>query len=214
VTSQHTDSEEKQPVTPGTLRLIYDELAQDLDKQFSQIESLNNRAQQLLGLAGLIPTIVVTIGILRHRVLFTALFAVALASFAGVATLAFLAWRVKGWRADPNAAALWSDFRFEGEEWLRHQVIQNRLQSRAENEKHIQDRLWFLKRAQWGFAASSVYVIVVLLVLPYVSDAGSRAGTARSRQLPAPFAHRCLGWPGPGAEWGGHRHAFHRRCRR
>src|SRR3989442_7322303 len=127
--------------TPDALRLIYDEIAGQLAKQFEQIEALNGRAQQLLGFAAIAVGLLISLRPPTKGNLSLLLFGTALILFAAIAVAGLRAWALQGWRNDPESRPLWQKHRLHSEEWLRHQIILNRLDAVDANASAVDAKL-------------------------------------------------------------------------
>ena len=89
---------------PDSLELILDQVSRAVDRQFDQIDSLNNRAQQLLGFSGVILGLVV--GLRAEKGAAPAvLFGLGVAIFLVVVGFGLRAWAIHGWRRDPSPGA-------------------------------------------------------------------------------------------------------------
>lgn len=160
--SEGEQVEEAKP-TEGTLALIYDEIGEAQRVQHDYAESLNARAQQLFGFATIIFAILAAVVPTHPSVALRVLYGVALPIFAGAAYFSARAWKFRDLRFDPNVLNLWEDFRLKTEEYVRHQVIQNRRESIPENAAELDDKLYWIKRAQVCLYGGFLYVGVLLL---------------------------------------------------
>ena len=149
--------------TDGTLALLYDEIGSALAAQHDHVESLNARAQQLLGFATIILAIVATIVPSHMSSGIRVLYVIAIPVFAIPAALSALAWRIRGYRADPSPLKLWEFYRLEDERDVREQVVSNRKESLAQNHKEIGQKLRLVKWAYWSLLVGFLYVAAVLL---------------------------------------------------
>jgi hypothetical protein len=152
-----------------TLELIYDETAAQLDKQFEQIDALNARAQQLLGIAAGVFALVAGLQPPTRHAAVVVLFIIALAIFVAVIIAISFAWSLHGWRRDPDPEQLWARYRLWPEGWLRQQIILNRIASKNDNQTAINAKLFYLRAAQVLLGVEVSYLIVILIVRPYVT---------------------------------------------
>ncbi len=152
----------------GALNLLFDEVADELNRQFTQNEALVGRAQQILGFGAAILGLAVTLRPPTERLLITLLFAGALALFLLLAREAWSAWTLKRWRTDPRAARLWEDYRAKTEEYIRHQIILNRLQAIATNEKNLDEKIRHLKNAGILLVLEVLYLVGLVMLRPYL----------------------------------------------
>ena len=155
--------------TPETLNLLYDEAAEELRRQEEQITILDGRAQQLLGFAGVILGLVITLHTPPNRVS-TILFGVGVAIFFAVGWHGLKAWKTTPWRSDPAIGGLWEKHRLESAEFVRHQVILNRLEAIKTNQNGIDVKLDHLAVTQALLAIEVLYLSVVVLLGPYAGD--------------------------------------------
>jgi hypothetical protein len=155
--------------TEASLRLIYDTIAEELEKQFEQIDSLNSRAHQLLGFAAITVGVVLSLRPPSRDALVSGLFALALVGFACIAGAGVRAWALQGWRHDPEPRPLWDRHRLRSEEWLRHQIILNRLDAVDENANAIDAKLYWVRWTQRLLALEVIYLVALVIVVPYLS---------------------------------------------
>lgn len=152
-----------------TLELIYAEIAGDLDKQFEQIDSLNKRAQQLLGFAGVTVGLVVSLDPPARDAFQSFLFGIALVLFASIAGCGLRAWGLQGWRHDPKPRPLWEKHRLRTLEWVQHQVILNRLDAVDANQASIDEKLYWVRWTQRLLAVEVIYLVGLIIARPYIS---------------------------------------------
>ncbi len=170
--SSQTTATQEEPDEFGTvqepvLAILYDEIAQSLERQFGQLRSLNERAQQLLGFAAVILTIIGAVATKDAPTATKIACVVAILLFGLVALYAAGAWRLANWRGDPDVNVLWKHYRKEAEEHFRYQVISNRLDSIRENDQQIAAKIRNVKRAHfWLYCGlGSIAALVVLRLL-------------------------------------------------
>lgn len=149
--------------TDGTLALLYDEIGSALAAQHDHVESLNARAQQLLGFATIILAILSAVVPTHPGVGTRVLYGIALPVFAVAAYFSALAWRIRGWRFDPSPLALLDNYYLEDERNVREKVIANRRESFAHNREELRRKIRLVKWAGWSLYAGFIYVAVVLL---------------------------------------------------
>jgi hypothetical protein len=154
--------------SPAALKLIYDEVADALEKQFEQIESLNARSQQLIGFAAIAVGILIGLRPPARGELSVTLFSIALFVFAVIAAAGLRAWALQGWRADPDARTLWEKDRLHSEEWLRHQIILNRLEAVDANATAVAVKLFWVRWTQRLLAVEVVYLTALAIIRPYL----------------------------------------------
>jgi Na+/melibiose symporter-like transporter len=149
--------------TDETLALLYDEIRGALEAQHDHVESLNARAQQLLGFATIILAILAAIVPTHPSVGIRILYAIALLVFGVAAVLSALAWKIRGYRFDPSPLSLWDIYRLEDERKVREQVASNRRDSLADNEKEVERKLKRVKKAEKWLYVGFLYVAAVLI---------------------------------------------------
>ncbi len=159
---------EGKPVDDAVLLLIFEQQEDELERQTSQIESLTRRAEQFLGLAVLLLGIVVSARPPSRGALSSILFGLALVIFLGVVYEGWQAWRIRSWRVDPSARGLWEHFRDKSEEYLRHQIILNRLEGVDVNERRNQDKLRHLRWAGVWLLIEVLYLVGLVIAKPYL----------------------------------------------
>ena len=97
-----------------------------------------------------------------------ALLGAALLLFALIAGAGLRAWALQGWRADPESRPLWEKHRLRSEEWLRHQIILNRLQAVDENATAVAVKLFWVRWTQRLLAGEVLYLTALAIVRPYL----------------------------------------------
>lgn len=157
------------PVEPNpTTVLILGEASRAVDAQFAQIDSLNTRAQQLLGFAGIVISVVVGLGA-QNETVPAVLLGIGVGIFALVAVLGLRAWGIYGYRRDPAPRPLWESFRNWPTDWLREQLIWNLIASHEHNARAIDAKLIYLRRTQFLLAVEVAYLAAVLVALPFIA---------------------------------------------
>jgi hypothetical protein len=147
----------------GTLALLYEEIARDLDGQHDYIEQLNQRAQQLFGSATVILTILAAVTPAHPGVGTKIAFLLGIPFFALSAFYSGQAWEFLKWRYDPDVRNLWKHYRGKDEEHVRHQVIQNRLACLDDNQGKLNLKLGRIKHSRLWLYAGFAYLVVLLL---------------------------------------------------
>jgi hypothetical protein len=163
------------PVNPekldqGSLGLIYQVVADQLEKQFQQIESLNARAQQLVALGAVIFGLVVGLRPPTSHLNVTLLFLVPFAAFAALAFFGHRAWSIEDWRRDPAPDELWKGYARASEAKVRYQLIGQWIDSWDKNRRAIKTKVGRVKLTQTLLAILVACLVAMLLVLPYVND--------------------------------------------
>lgn len=155
--------------TEQALALIYETVMKEMDKQLEQIDALNARAHQLLGFAAITVGLVVTLRPPTADYVVSILFAIALVGFAFIAGAGVNAWALQGWRHDPAPRPLWERHRLRSEEWLRHQIILNRLDAVDENAAAIAAKLYWVRWTQRLLALEVLYLVSLVILTPYLA---------------------------------------------
>ncbi len=150
------------------LQFMHAEVRDQLDHQFSQIESLNGRAAQLLGFAGGILALTVGLQPPGDHWTASALFAAATVPFIVLVVLCQRAWSIEGWRRDPHPKTLWTRYRLWPEGYLTAQVVANMAESFDRNTKVVDRKVSRIKRAQIALAVELVCLVAAVIALPYV----------------------------------------------
>lgn len=150
-------------VEPSVLAVLYDEVAQDLERQSAQIDRLNERAQQLFGFAAVILTIIAAVTPRDTTTATKVAFLCAIPLFARAAWLSGSAWIVRSWRGDPDVRSLWGRHRAKPEEHFRYQVILNRFESISANESSISQKLDKVKAGQRWLYGGFIYVAALIV---------------------------------------------------
>jgi len=148
--------------TAETLAVLYDEIAQALSAQQASVDGLNERAQQLFSFAAVILTILAGLAPAQSSTTGKVLDLIGVPLFVVAAYFSGRAWEFQKWRTDPDATALWENYRLKSDEYLRHQVIQNRLQSLELNGKKLSTKLGRVKMARLWLYAGFIYVVALL----------------------------------------------------
>ncbi len=157
--------EESGTVKAPVLAILYDEIAQAQAQQFSQIDRLNERAQQLFGFVAVILTIIVAAATED----ITTAMKIGLGGLGVLAVLVALcatrAWRLEDWSGDPDVGALWKNYRGKAEETFRYQVIANRLASIRKNDQQIVAKIQKVKWAYFWLNCGFVYTVALVVFL-------------------------------------------------
>jgi hypothetical protein len=151
---------------PATLALVYEEVGVQLDKQFEQINELNSRAQQLLAFAGGTFGLVIALQPPKDSWWMSGLYFGGLFIFGYLVYNGYQAWSIRGWRRDPEPEHLWRRYQLWPENWLREQIIWNRIQSRSKNQLAIDEKVARLRTTQWLLALLVGYLVLALILRP------------------------------------------------
>ena len=160
--------EETDEPEPRTVDLVYREVEVQLDRQCEEISALDGRAQQLLGFAAGIFALIAGLQPPTGNLVVSILFAVGALVFVTVVATGYLALSIRGYYRDPEPEQLWPRYRSWPEDWLKQQIILNRLESWHENRSTIDAKLLYLRGAQVLLGCEIGYLVVVLILRPYV----------------------------------------------
>jgi hypothetical protein len=151
--------------------VLYDEIGQALSGQHDYVEELNGRAQQLFGFAAVILTVLAGLVPGQSSTFGKVLDLIAVPLFVMAAFFSAKAWDFRLWRSDPDVTQLWENYQLKSEEYLRHQVIQNRLDCLKANEEPLKRKLRQIKTAQVSLYVGFVYLVGLLLYRVFVQSA-------------------------------------------
>jgi hypothetical protein len=154
--------------SPETIRLIHSEVQAQLDNQFSQIDSLNSRAQQILGFAAGILALTVALRPPTDSHRATALYLLGALPFVALVWCGHKAWEILPWRRDPAPGALWNRCKDYPDDHVRTQLLLNLAESYDQNGTTIKDKARYLKYAQRLLAVEVISLMLVASLLPYV----------------------------------------------
>lgn len=160
---QATSPPDEPRPSEGTLSVLYEEIARDLDGQHGYVDALNQRAQQLFGFATVILAILAGVVPASAGCWTKIAYGVTIPFFALAAFYSGRAWDFRKWGFDPDTRELWKHYRHKSEEHVRHQVIQNRLACLSANETQLNAKLRLVKRAQIWLYLGFAYLVVLLL---------------------------------------------------
>jgi hypothetical protein len=151
----------------GSLKIAYEEVRAQLDRQFEQIDSLNVRAHQVLGFAAGALALVTGLQPPDGNWRASVLFGIGIVGFALTGRAAMYAWSVVGWRRDPKPSQLWPAYERWPEGWLREQILLNWIASHVANQLAIDKKVHHLRLSQFFLALEVAYLGAMLMVLPY-----------------------------------------------
>lgn len=153
--------------------MLYDEVQQALSGQHDYVEELNGRAQQLFGFAAVILTVLAGLVPGQSSTFGKVLDLIAVPLFVLAAYFSARAWDFRLWRSDPEVKQLWENYQLKSEEYLRHQVIHNRLECLDENQEQLKTKLGQIKTAQRWLYVGFVYLVGLLLYRVLVQTGSS-----------------------------------------
>lgn len=154
----------------GTLTVLYDEARRSLDQQIALVESLNNRAQQILGFSIVIVSVIAAVDLREGNNWVKGLGLASLGLFVIAAVLGFVAWRFQTYRDDPDPASLYGRYRNADEEAIRDQVVGNRLAAIRTNADIIGRKRKWINGALWTLVAGVGVLVVLVTVRAFSAD--------------------------------------------
>jgi len=155
----------------GTLTVLYDEARRSLDQQMQLVESLNNRAQQILGFSIVIASVIASVDLREGESYWVRGIGLAsLVLFAIAAVLGFRAWRFRKYRDDPDPDSLYRGYRHSPEAVMREQVIGNRLKSIEANAETILGKQKLIKGALWTLIVGFGVLVVLVVARAFSAD--------------------------------------------
>lgn len=155
----------------GTLTVLYEETRRSLDQQIERAESLNNRAQQILGFSIVIVSVIAAIDLRDGESnLVRGLGLASLGLFVIAAALGFLAWRFQSYRDDPDPIGLYKKYRNSEEAVTRDQVIGNRSEAIRVNAAIIKRRKRFIDAALWVLVIGVATLVALVAVRAFSAD--------------------------------------------
>jgi len=165
---ESADGGEDQPAE-ATVRLIFDVVAEQLDRQFNQVDKLNGRAQQLLTFAGTLLGALIVFRPPEKNTCISIFFGGGVSLFLLVMWTTLRAWAVRGWGRDPNPRELWDAYQLWPEPMLRIQLILNWILNSRENEVQIRVKARILTIATALAGAEAAYFAAFMIARPYLS---------------------------------------------
>ena len=141
---------------PETLELIYNEVKDALNTQFQSVEGLNTKSSIIIGFVGVI--IGISLNLYSDENLH--LFIESMLLFLGAAFLSFFAYKVEGYRRDPEPRALTEKYLREDDKKVRKQLIDNFIQSFDDNKIKIEKKVKYINYSLIGLIVLILSVIV------------------------------------------------------
>jgi hypothetical protein len=152
-----------------TVRLIFDQLSEQLASQFEQMAALNTRAQQLLTFSGTLLGAFVVLRPPGNDMCAASLYAGGLVLFLLVAWSVSRAWSIQAWRRDPNPKELWQRYQLWPDNWLRQQLVLNWVDSFEHNRVRIEAKARYLQFSALLVGTEVVYLVGFMIARPYLS---------------------------------------------
>ena len=125
---------------PETLELIYNEVKDALNMQFQSLDGLNTKASIIIGFVG----VIIGISLNLYSDENPHLFIESMLLFLGAAFLSFFAYKVEGYRRDPEPRKLTEKYLREDDKKVKKQLIDNFIQSYEDNEIKIEKKVKYI----------------------------------------------------------------------
>jgi len=144
---------------PETLELIYNEVKDALNTQFQSVEGLNTKASIIIGFVG----VIIGISLNLYSDENSHLFIESMLLFLGAAFLSFFAYKVEGYRRDPEPRALTVNYLREDDKKLKKQLIDNFILSYEDNKKRIEKKVKYI-----NYSIMLLFIGLILLTLSVI----------------------------------------------
>lgn len=152
--------------------MLYDETRRAVDLQLQIVESLNNRAQQLVGFSAVVISVVAAFDIGAGDSRWERAFALAaVGMFALAGGVALHAWRFGQYRDDPDVKKAYADYRHSSEVELRDQLIGNRFGAMEQNDRVMKKKTQRVREATGILVVGGILLIVLVVVRLFIGDA-------------------------------------------
>ena len=125
---------------PETLDLVFNEVKDALNTQFQSVEGLNTKASIIIGFVGVIIGISLNLYSDENPHLFIGSMLLLL----GAAFLSFFAYKVEGYRRDPEPRALTVNYLRKDDKKVKKQLIDNFIRSYEDNKKRIEKKAKYI----------------------------------------------------------------------
>ena len=144
---------------PETLELIYNEVKDALNMQFQSMEGLNTKASVIIGFVGVIIGISLNLYSDENPHLFIG----SMLLFLGAAFLSFFAYKVEGYRRDPEPRKLTEKYLREDDKKVKKQLIDNFIQSFEDNKIKIEKKVKYI-----NYSLILLFIGLIVLTLSVV----------------------------------------------
>jgi len=121
---------------PETLELIYNEVKDTLNTQFQSVEGLNTKASVIIGFVG----VIIGISLQLYSQSNSYLFGSCMTLFMISIFLSFSAYKVEGYRRDPEPRKLTEKYLREDDKKVKKQLIDNFIVSFEDNKNKIEEK--------------------------------------------------------------------------
>jgi hypothetical protein len=161
-----TSSEEN-----AVLAVLYEETRRAVDLQLHKVESLNARAQQLLGFSAVIVSIVAAINVDDDTSGWVKALSLAVLGLFGLCgAVSFFAWRISTYRDDPEPVSLYGSYRGATETEIRDQVIGNRFETLRINNGVIGRKERLVRDSMSVMIVGGVVLVALVVVRLFGQD--------------------------------------------
>ena len=149
-----------------SIDIVLDETRRTLDSQFQQIDSLDTKSGIVLGIAGVVLTLLITSmfgqtsNIIHSWLIRLALIPIILSLF-----MSFVSISIRRWKRPPDLERLWSHYKSQAAEETKLELIKVSKKSVEDNEKNIVQKGRFLKTSYFVLAAGLVILVVWVALL-------------------------------------------------
>jgi len=144
---------------PETLELIYNEVKDALNTQFQSVEGLNTKASIIIGFVGVIIGISLNLYSDENHHLFIE----SMLLFLGAAFLSFFAYKVEGYRRDPEPRKLTEKYLREDDKKVKKQLIDNFIQSFEDNKTKIEEKVKYI-----NYSLILLFIGLIVLILSII----------------------------------------------
>jgi len=142
-----------------TLELIYNEVKDALNTQFQSVEGLNTKASMIIGFVG----VIIGISLKVYSDEKPHLFIESMLLFLGAAFLSFSAYKVEGYRRDPEPRALTVNYLREDDKKVKKQLIDNFIQSYEDNRNRIEKKSKYI-----NYSLILLFIGLIVLTLSVI----------------------------------------------
>jgi len=142
-----------------TLELIYNEVKDALNTQFQSVEGLNTKASIIIGFVG----VIIGISLKLYSDEKPHLFIESMLLFLGAAFLSFSAYKVEGYRRDPEPRALTVNYLREDDKKVKKQLIDNFIQSYEDNRNRIEKKSKYI-----NYSLILLFIGLIVLTLSVI----------------------------------------------
>jgi len=153
---------------PKSLVVVFSEIKSRLDKQFEQIESLNQRASVIMGFVTLLISLLTGFAVTadvkflpKNPALLIILMMIAMVLYLHIIIFAFLGYRAQTYRRDPEPRPLRDGYLFKEMQETKRTVASNFIESYEFNKKTIDRKVWMINVALILFIIEMIYIVIL-----------------------------------------------------